>query len=577
MKAIKYSFLFIFFILFSCDDVLELTPSDRISESVVWEDPAMVRAYVTNLYSRFPFFSFGMNSWMNWCDEATGSTGNSGAATEGTISKSSEVGAYWDYQYIRACNVFLEKIATSSITNDVKKQLEGEVRFIRAFVYFEMMRRYGGVPLVDVVIDPFKPIDDKYVVRSTEEQVADFIDAECTKAISLLSDATTPRGRVNKWTAYALQARSNLWAGSIAKFSTVELNGVVGIPSSKANTYFQKASVASNAVITSGKYALYNGNPDNKELNYYNIFILETHNELIFVRPHDGVNEGHSWDAFLAPNQWATRGGTTNPLLEMVLRYENIDGSTDQPIFGTDALYNNGREPFIKKDPRLFATVFFEGDPWASGKVQTYEGIDPSPVPTPSTVIRNPNANYQGIAAAGLDSRSQTKDDYSTNSGFLVKKYIQNSTTKIPEGQSTTNWIVFRMAEMYLTKAEADFELGKLKDAADALNATRARAGISLVNESTITRDKIRTERSSELALEVHRYWDLRRWRIAHNVLNGRVKGLQIILHYATKKYYFIPFDCETFTRVFRQEHYYNPITTDRINNNPKLIENPLY
>jgi hypothetical protein len=120
--------------------------------------------------------------------------------------------------------------------------------------------------------------------------------------------------------------------------------------------------------------------------------------------------------------------------------------------------------------------------------------------------------------------------------------------------------------------------MGNLKDAADALNMTRGRAGISLVDESTITLDKVRTERRSELAFEGgHRYWDLRRWRMAQDVLNHRFQGLQIIFHYASGQYYFIPFECESFTRVFRPEHYYNPITSNRVDNNPNLVENPLY
>jgi hypothetical protein len=106
---------------------------------------------------------------------------------------------------------------------------------------------------------------------------------------------------------------------------------------------------------------------------------------------------------------------------------------------------------------------------------------------------------------------------------------------------------------------------------------TRSRAGISLVDAPTITLDKIRTERRSEMAFEGQRFWDLRRWRIAQSVLNYRFQGLQIILHFTSGKFYFIPFTAESFTRVFRPEHYYNPITSARIDNNPKLVENPLY
>lgn len=581
MRSIKYIFLLFIMVFQSCqDDVLERLPLDKIAEDDIWNDEVMMTAYVTNLYSRFPFHAFEQNSWFPWTDEGTRSTGNAGNITLGTVSKSSEGSGteYWDYGYIRDINMFIEKVGDATINESSKSQMEGEVRFIRAFVYFEMMKRYGGVPLVDIVIDPFSKIETKYTARATEETIADFIDGELTLAIGLLTDVATPKGRVNKWTAYALQSRAMLWAASIARYGTLGADGLTGIPAGKADAYYTKASEAADAVIGSMNYSLYNAIPEDKAENYRRIFLDEGNGEVIFEKPYDGVNVAHSWDVWQGPNQWAVRGGLADPSLDFILDYENADGSTDQPVFGPGMLYDNGAAPFAKKDPRLFATVFFQGDAWAGGRVETYEGLDPSVTPDPSAVIRNPNSTYEGTPAVGRDSRSLTKDDFSTNSGFHLKKYIDDGATKIPEGQSKSNWIVFRLAEMYLAKAEAQFELGNLKDAAEALNKTRDRAGISLVDESTITLDKVRTERRSELGFEGdHRFWDLRRWRSAQSVLNKRLQGLQIIFHYESGKYYFIPFDCESFTRVFRPEHYYNPITNDRIDNNPDLIENPLY
>lgn len=577
MKAKKYLFLIFIVLLQSCEDVLDRQPLDKIPESKVFENEVMVKAYVTNIYSRFPFAAFENANWYNWTDEGTTSTGNSNNITQGSISRSSEAFPYWDYTFLRDCNVFLEKIGAATVNDGLKKQLEGEIRFIRAFSYFEMIKRYGGVPLVDVVLDPFSQIDGKFTARATEEAVADFIDAELTAAISLLPDVATPKGRVNKWAALSLKARAMLWAASIAKYGTVQSNGIVGIPAAKANAYYQKASEAADAVIKSNKYALYNATPGDKTENFRKLFLVENNPEVIFEKPFDGVNIGHSWDAWHGPNQWADRGGQGNPTLEHILGYENIDGSSDQPAFGPSELYANGAEPFAMKDPRLFATVFFQSDKWANGRVESYEGLDPSPTPTPANIIRNPNITYENTPAVGADSRSLTKDDFSTNSGFHIKKYIDDSSVKIPMGLSKTNWIVFRLAEMYLTKAEAEFEMGNLDKAVEALNMTRARAGISLVTEATISLDKVRTEKRSEFAFEGHRFWDLRRWRTAQTELNKRFKGLQIILHHASGKYYFLPFDSESFTRVFRPEHYYNPITNSRIDNNSALVENPLY
>jgi starch-binding outer membrane protein, SusD/RagB family len=580
MKSIKY-ILFLFLILSqsSCKDVMNKAPLDKISEADVWNNDVMVNSYVTNLYTRIPFFNaldYNSSFW-NWCEEGTTSTGNSSNVTQGTVTKTSENNGYWDYAYIRDCNVFLKQITASTISQAVKTQLEGEVRFMRAFAYFEMMKRYGGVPLVDDVVDPFQTIPDKYQVRATEEAIANFINTELTTAIGLLTDVTTPRGRINKWTAYALNARAMLWAASIAKYGAVQLNGIVGIPATQANAFYAKASAAADAVINSGKYALYNPVPADKAENYRRIFIDEEHSEVIFEKPYDGVNVGHSWDGWNAPDTWVGRGSLCDPTLEYILGFENIDGSTTQPTFGPDQLYSNGYEPFLNKDPRLRATVFFQGETFPNGPINTYEGIDPSATPDPTKIISNPNIAYNGVATVGLDSRMTTKDDLSTNSGFIVKKFVVTTKKDIAEGQSYTNWIAIRLAEMYLTKAEAEFEIGNKGPAATALNMTRSRAGISLVDATSITLDKVRTERRSELAFEAQRYYDIVRWRIGIATLNTRFQGLRIIYHFASGKYYFIPFFCETFTRAFKQEMYYNPITTGRIDNNPKLVENPLY
>ena len=578
MKNI-YRFIFgilCLLIIVSCEDVLNRTPLDKINAGDVFHDEVLVEAYATNLYSRLNINAF-MDQNSIYTDEATHATGNVNIVTQGTVSKTNEAMSYWTYGYIRHLNSFIEQIKTSPFPETLKNQYEGEIRFLRAYVYFEMQKRYGGVPLVDVVLDPYLEIDKQYTRRSTEEAVADFIDSELTKISPMLPEDPLPKGRVNKWTTLALHARAALWSASIAKYGEVDLEGLVGIPASRANEFYTKAAVFADSVIQSGKYSLYNAIPGNKSENYRKIFVDESNSEVIFERIYDGINKGHDFDGYNAPFCFGTWGTYWNPTLEFILGYENIDGSADQPQFGTDHLYSNAREPFVKKDPRLFATVFFERDAWRSYTIRTYEGIDTSSIPNSSKIVSNPNYAYKGMSSVGIDSRMNSDDGKTPNSGFCLKKYLDDSDEKISVGASKTNWIVFRLAEMYLIRAEALFEQSKYQEAAEALNATRARAGISLVNASSITLDKVRNERRVELAFENSRYWDLRRWRIAESVLNYRFTGLRIIYHHASEKYYFLPINCETFTRVFRPQHYYNPITTSRINNDPDLIENPLY
>ncbi len=580
MKNIKFLLILIVIVTSACEDVFDKKPLNKISESDVWQQEALIQAYVNNLYVRFPLNNpFSHYQWYTWSDEATTAEGNVYSnVSRGGASRSSDEPAYWDYGFIRDLNTFLEKIAGTPIAEDVKIEMEGEVRVIRAVAYWEMQKRYGGVPLVDVVLDPFSEIDEKYTKRATEEAIADFVDSELAKAIPMLTDDASSMGRINKWVAYAYKAKANLWSASIAKFGSVQLQGLVGIPATRANDFYTKASEAAQAVIASGKYTMYHEITDKAE-NYRNLFLDETNSEVIFAKIYDGANIGHSWDLFNAPPTTAAgRGGIGNPMLEFLLGYENIDGSATQPEFGAAHLYDNGFAPFANKDPRLRACVFFQADAWLGGTIQTYEGIDPGVVPTPSAIISNQSTIYNGMPSVGADSRMAGSDDMSTNTGYIVKKYVRNE-KYVGEGLSPTNWIVFRLGEMYLIKAEAEFEKGNPAPAAEALNVTRERAGISLVTAATITRDKIRTERRSEMAFEEgNRYWDLRRWRIAEEVLNShRFQGLRIIYHYVSGKYYFLPLDAESFSRSFKPEHYYNPITNDRINNNPDLVENPLY
>ena len=582
MKRFSYLLLFVGCLLGqSCKEaVLDQQPLDKIAGSSVWTNEGLTNAYVVDLYSRFPFNAFEVTNWYNWTDEGTTATGNSNSTTNGTINRNSETNPYWDYGYIRDCHVFLANIGTATISAPVKKQLEGEVRFILANSYFEMMKRYGGVPLVDQVIDPYSPIDKRFTVRASEEAIANYIESELDKAIGLLNDNPLPRGRINKWTALTLKASAMLWAASIAKYGTLAPNGLTGITAQQAGAYYTKASAAADAVIKSGKYSLFNGVPSDKTENYRQIFLTENNSEVIFEKAFDGINIGHGWDLWNGPVQWsAGRGANGDPTLNFILGYENADGSTDQPVFdNTYPLYKDGAEPFKKKDPRLFATVFFQGDRWVDGIVKTYEGLDPSPKPTPSAIIATVNGIYKGVPTIGPDSRNNGVDNKSTKSGFIIKKYINDKAPLVPDNQSRTNWLVYRYAEVLLIKGEAEFELGNLATAVTALNMTRERAGISLVTASTITLDKVRTERRSEFAFEGgHRYWDLRRWRTARAVLNTRMQGLRIILHFPTMQYYFIPLDAEAFTRIFREEQYYNPITTARINNNGDLVENPIY
>ena len=566
---------------YSCEDVLDRTPLDKISDSDVWQSESLMQGYVIDLYSRFP--SFAYIDYYPYCDEATASSGNGNAVTNGTMSKGNVPSnlEYWDYEYIRDINVFLQEAPGSPVRDEIKQQLLGEVTAMRATAYFEMAKRYGGVPIVTEVIDPYGDISEDLKKRKKEEEVYDFVDAEYTKAIQLLGTTTSikPTARINKWTALALQARANLWAASIAKYGSVQINGIVGVPQNRANDFYKKASDAATAVINSGKYSLYNGKTE-KAQNYQYIFLDEGNSEILFAKEYNGVEVRHDWDHWKAPARFASgQGSRCNPLLDLILNYENVDGTTVDytQFFNENYLYESGWDIFKNKDPRLYATVLFQNVPFVNDVMQTYEGIDIGETPNPANIVNNPSLSYQGVKQVGVDSRLVIGDDKTTNSGFLVRKWCDEPNLPVPASQSQVDWPIMRLAEVYLTKAEAEFHLNNLPAAAEALNHTRQRAGISLVDQNSISFKKIQTEWMAEYAFENKRFWDLRRWRIAGQVLNNQFNGLKIIWHYNSNKYYFLPLKAEAFNRVFREEHYYLPITNSMLNNNPLLVQNPLY
>jgi len=571
--------LIVVLVLGSCTDVLNQEPRDKISESEVWQQEALVNAYVTDIYERFPFFAFGGGLWggmIAQSDMLTERSGDQGGCLiQGGMNSGNDCFGYWDYSLIRDLNVFLEEIQNSPIEEGVKQQLEGEVRVIRAVVYFEKQKRYGGVPLVDVVLDPFEEISEEYLVRSTEGQIADFINSELELAAEMLEVDASETGRINRWTAYAYKARANLWAASIARYGNVD--GPTGIEANRADEFYEKASVAANQVIDSGRFTLYEAQADPAE-NYRQIFLDNSNSEVIFEKLYDGVDIGHQWNHINQPTLLsAGQGSRLNPLLTYLQSFENLDGTFTNPELGPDNLYADGREPWANKDPRLHAQILLQGDFYGTRVIQTYDGLDPTEgAPNPDNIISDHAADYQGTPTTGMDGAAQ-EQHFRTMSGFLLLKYVTDEVL-IERETERNSWKALRLAEMYLTVAEAEYELGNPDEAATFLNYTRERVGLVPLDAGSITLDRIRTERKHELAFENHRWWDLRRWRIAEDRIHGQqAQGSRIILHHDSGQFYMFPMNAESFTRTFRPEHYYNPITNSRIESQGQLVENPGY
>jgi hypothetical protein len=568
------------------DDVLTKYPLDMISDQTVWNDPVLIEQYLTQCYAEVgPYFDQGYRFdntkdvlqelvMLAIADEATYGWQQTPKSHQITVTGSHEYSftgtgqaslMWWGYPTVRRLNQFLERVGEALVSD--RERLIGEARFLRAFCYFNMVKRYGGVPLIlrEQLLDD--PEEELYRKRDREEDVYQFIIDEMDDLVTNgILPSSAPAGRVTLYTALALKSRAAMYAASIATWGTVQLDGVVGIPSGKAAYFWQASYDASKKIISDGQFALYLAKPDDRAANYRELFLTKNNSEVIWAECYTGVSgKNHSWDLCNSPfsyNPWA--GGQQNPVyLEMVESYGHIDGTDgviDRDKINASHLWTMD-ELFGKKDPRFKASVFTHETPWIGDLLDYHYGV----ITEDGTLTTEP---YKEVLGSGRCNGRSTP--------FGILKYLDESIA-IPSGPRTsaTDWIVFRLGEIYLNLAEAAFELGKADEAKDAVNEIRRRAGMP--EFTSVTREEIRAERKVELAFEANRYWDVRRWRTAVTDLTKSYSGLRYILDYQTRKYKLeiVP-DVNGFpSPYFEEKHYYFPMTLGRISNNPNLVENP--
>ena len=583
-------------IITSCQkNVLNKSPLDIIPENIVWSDSNLINAYLTGAYvnttvmtndaidvarSSTPFFTiFYVNNVSDESKSTSNFSGNMYQYKTSGLKIGGGLMEWWErpYNIIRSLNEMIERLPSVTLGDNFKNQRIAEARFLRAFNYFYMVKRYGGVPLITKLQSITDPKDTLYPKRNSEKELYDFVISEALDISNILPEtqADADWGRPTKYTALALASRAALYAGSIARYGKIQLNGLLGIDASLAANYFKISYDASQKIIQSHKFSLYNGNPD-KITNFKNIFLTKRNSEVIFAVQHDGSDKdyagaGWCYDYFQCPypNGWAN-GIHDAPYLEMVQAFENTDGSSsilDQSVLDTKLWTMT--ELWGKKDPRFFATIYTQETKWQGRSLNFYNGL----ITSNGTLITS--GSYQGILANG--------DQKSTQTGFGVLKYLDetkdngNSSTAGIFG-SKQDYIVFRYAEILLNDAEAAYELGNSPQSLSDILLIRDRAGVLPL--TTIDLNTIRHERQVELAFEGHRYWDVRRWRIATTVLSQNGHGLRYILDYATGKYKLIikdKMDGAVTPPIFTEANYYFPITNTRTSNNANLVENPNY
>ena len=593
---------------------LDREPNDVLLEDEVWNDPKLVEAVLANYYDRLPeTYGMGNNQegFAQW-DDATWSGSGNGPNTLATYGYNYQ--SLWEYQLVRDINLFLEKVAetqSTRISAVQKRTFAAEGRFLRAYLYFEMARRMGGVPLITETYT-FRSGDDPTPLqkrRNTEAEVYDFIGAEIDAIKNEFPAASTSKTRANRWTALALKSRAMLYAGSIARYNELMAQpirtpgGEVGIPASRAADYYAKSLAASQEIIQGGRYSLYSVKQDLGE-NFYDAIASKVNNpEVIWAR--DFSVPGGKLHNFTYNNMPRSlredneSGSEISPTLNLVESFEYLDGSPGRlrtrQANGDFVYYDRPEDIFAGKDARLAGTVILPGSSFRGRPVNIQAGVMVWNAATQTYTEVTSNvlgSTYtDGRPLVGLDG-PHVSEPFVTNTGFYLRKFLDPTVGSGQRGRGTDMWwIRFRYAEILLNASEAALELGQQALAAGYVNQVRARAGFPASSLGTLTIDRLRNERRVELAFENHRYWDLKRWRVAHELWSGdrtsRSSQLFALWPYRVVrpgdprdgKFVYVERAVPRLSvpRFFRLGNYYSEISDAVISANPTIVRNPFH
>lgn len=595
----KYLSVIIFFcsilILVSCNkDFLNLSPKDEFSEVDVFNDPTLTETYVNNIYSgiKSPMTNGGGMLKAEFVDEmhdmwySYKEFNNCLLTSDYLCDWTFE---YWDnlYSSIRSCNVFFEKADNGKYDNTLidgktkKDRLLGEVHFLRAFFYHQLVSLYGGVPLIKTT---YKLSDDFKIARNTYAECIDFITEECDLAAGLLPIVNTGDniGRATKGAALALKSEALLYAASDlhnnnSLFSGFTKPDLLGYTSGSSTDRWTAAKNAAKAVIDLNTYSLYKSDPspsDSIAQNYVELFLSKQTEEDIFVRFYLAKDwNGNNLPLATGPNGFHLYGQDT-PIGNFVDDYEMADGTA----FSWSNLAQ-AATPYKNRDPRFYATVLYDGVYW---KERTADVIPLDPTGCVQT------GNYETWDAStnsivlkfGLDTRNSPIEYYNGGyTGYYLRKFV-NPAVSGQYSASDIPWRYLRYAEVVLNYAEACIELHQDAEARTYLNMIRKRAGMPDITESgDALREQYRHERRIELAFEGNRFYDVRRWGIGPKAYVPAT-GVDILYKLnpdkTTSK---IPIVTPKVIqeRSWLDKAYFFPIYRTEINKNDLLVQNPGY
>ena len=532
-KTIYYTFFILLVFSGACQkNVLDKKPLSEISEDLVWKDANLAQLYVNDFYTKIPSsYERGLDMATEIAEAGVGwhdtQVYNRGDITPFNSPHSAEWGAM--YENIRKANLFLEKYDTTQGSRENNNYLRGQVFFMRAYCYSELINLFGGVP---VITSAQQLTDSLNVSRNTYEECVEQILKDYDEAAALLPQAWegSDIGRATSGAALALKARQLLYAASPLHNENNDLQK------------WQRAADANLAVINLDRYSLYG--------DYGNLFLVDNNEEVIFDIQFQYPVRVNENDYRYNPQGINGAFGMGRPTQNFVDTYQMSSGLS---IKDASSGYNP-QDPYKNLDPRFYATINYNGAVWRGGNVETFAD----------------GANGPGV-----------NDSYGTGAqmtGYYTRKFLNQSTPILYlDGRGNENWIIMRLGEVFLNYAETQIALGNEGEAKTYMNKIRTRAGMPDVPQilsGNALLQYYQRERTIELAFEESHFFDVRRWKTAPVVLSETVTKVTIIEDGNGNVNYTVA-DMED--RVWRDALYYIPIPQEEIDKNPSLIQNPGY
>jgi hypothetical protein len=564
IKNISIAAVALVIILAGCKKY-EQFPVDKVGISYVFDPKDSLGTGAREfLYGIYPVMKSGHNRvGGDYLDAASDDAMSSASSTttQATILATAGYNSYtiptdenlWAYYYsgIRRANIFVNNIDVVPVMAKYNGYSEkyvwkSEARWLRAFFYFELVKRYGGVPLLGNKV--YTISDNVALPRNSFADCIKYIVSECDaiKDTLLTAPVANPNAdahRVTKGAALALKARVLLYAASpLFNGGNIDASNPLTGYTDNSVARWAAASAAAKDVMNLNSYSLFN--------SFTGQFITQNNSEMIMIRQTGADNIIESTNAPIGFTGAAAKG-QTSPSQQLVDSYPMNNGlAITDPASGYDS--NN---PYQNRDPRFTGTIFYNGARWLNSDLQLYEGG-----------MSKPNTTLQ-----------------QTLTGYYMRKFMGNEENSNSFQSHNADWIIIRYADVLLGYAEAENEVnGATSDVYGAMISIRKRAGITAGGDGLYglkagmsqaqMRDAIHNERRIEFAFEESRYWDIRRWKTAETLMNQPLKGMSITKIGSSLTYNIVNALTTKFTSP---QMYLYPIPYDEVLKNPNMKQNP--